>query len=296
MMKHIEGTFKGFEGLDLYYQSWQPEDTVQAVVVLVHGLGGHSGLFNAAVQHLLPQNYEVYAFDLRGHGRSPGQRGHIQTWQEFREDLRAFLNFIREQRSDCTCPCFLWGHSLGGTIALDYGLRSPESLQGLIVTAPALGKIRISPVKLTLGRLLSGIHPRFSLKLGIQDSLGSRDSSIIQAYLQDPLRHEYGSARLATEFFATVNWIDRNSVNLQVPLLMLHGTADEIVLPESSRAFFRQILYPDKEHHEYAGFYHDLYVDIDYQTILGDLKRWLERHLEGAATCPPLAFVTARRH
>ena len=290
-MKHIEGIFKGFGELDLYYQSWHPEEQVRAVVVIVHGLGAHSGLFNLAVQELVGQNYEVYAFDLRGHGRSPGQRGHVNTWAEFREDLRAFFQQIYEQQPGCSY--FLWGHSLGGTIALDYALRTPDHLQGLIVTAPALERIRVSLVKLTLGQLLSGVWPRFSLKVGIQLDAGSRDLSVLAAYAQDPLRHEYGSARLATEFFAAVDWIYQHASELQIPLLLLHGSADQITLPEASRAFFHRVTFPDKEYHEYPGNYHDLYVDIDYQTVLADLKNWLKQHLERAATCQPLALRTS---
>lgn len=284
-MKHFEETFQGFRNCRLYYQSWHPEEPSQAVVILVHGLGGHSGVFQNAVEYLVPQGYTVYAFDLRGHGRSPGQRGHINAWTEFREDLRAFLQHIRMQQS--CCPHILWGHSLGGTIVLDYALRSSNDIQGLILTAPALGKISISPVKLTLGRLLSRTVPRFSLKLGLQKAADLRDPAILALYA-DPLRHEYGSARLATEFFATVNWIYRNAPELKIPLLIMHGSADQITLPEGSRAFFQRVIFPDKEHREYPGSYHDLYVDMDYQEVFQDLETWLKQHLVGAEVCQPL--------
>ncbi|MCL6436090.1 MAG: lysophospholipase [Leptolyngbyaceae cyanobacterium HOT.MB2.61] len=285
-MKHIEGKFKGFKGINLYYQGWFPTEFTQAVVVMVHGLGAHSSLFNQAVQYLVSQNYEVYAFDLRGHGRSPGQRGHINSWKEYREDLHAFLQMVvRKQRPGC--PCFLWGHSLGGTIVLDYALRYPDKLQGIIVTAPALGKIRISPTKLLIGRMLSRIAPRFSLKLGLKQAACSRNPEFCDALLKDPLRHEYGSARLATEFFKAVNWILNHTSELRIPLLTLHGSADEVTLPEATRAFFQMVTYHDKEYREYEEHYHDLYVDIEYQRVFKDFGNWLERHLEGAA-CQPL--------
>ncbi len=235
-MKQIEGTFKGAGGLSLYYQSWHPDNPIQAVVIAVHGLGGHSSMFKPAVQCLVPQGYEIYAFDLRGHGRSPGKRGHISSWTEFREDLYAFLQQIQRWRPGC--PCFLWGHSLGGTIALDYALRSPDELRGLIITAPALGKVCVSPIKLALGWMLSGIWPQFSLKVGLNNDWCSEVPDICAIYLQDPLRHEYGSARLATEFFSTVDWIHKHTSDLKVPLLTLHGGADQVILPEGSRAFF----------------------------------------------------------
>jgi alpha-beta hydrolase superfamily lysophospholipase len=289
-MKHQDGTLAGWQGVDLYYQQWYPDEPSQAVVVLVHGLGAHSDVFQNAVDYLVPQGYEVHAFDLRGHGRSAGQRGHINAWMEFREDLRLFLRFVRSHRT--SCPMILWGHSLGGTIVLDYVLRSPKEVQGLIVTAPALGKVNVSPTKLAIGRVLSQIAPRFSLRLGIQHHLGSREPEISAAYLQDPLRHEYGSARLATEYFSTVRWIYRHASELTIPLLIMHGSRDRVTLPEGSRRFFQRVIFPDKEHREYPGNYHDLYVDSDYEIVFSDLEDWLERHLMGAETCQPLMSET----
>lgn len=276
-MKNIEGTFKGSGGLSLYYQSWHPQGEVPAVVVIVHGLGAHSGLFAPAVQHLISQGYAIYALDLRGHGRSPGQRGHINAWTEFREDLSAFLQWIHLQEPDC--PCFLWGHSLGGAIVLDYALRSPKGLQGIIVTAPALGRVGVSRLKIAMGRIFSRVYPRFSLRVGLDRSASSRDPSIVSTYAQDPLQHEYGSARLATEFFAAARWIKNHASDLQIPLLLLHGSADRITLPESSWNFCQRVTFPDKECYEYPGSFHDLHIDINYQEVLTDIGNWLERHL-----------------
>jgi long-chain acyl-CoA synthetase len=289
-MQHIEGTFKGFGNCQLYFQSWHPDNPSQAIVVLVHGLGGHSGLFTNVIDYLVPQGYEVYALDLRGHGRSPGQRGHINAWGEFREDLQAFINQIRAQRS--RCPIILWGHSLGGTIALDYALRSPEQLQGLIVTAPALGKTSVPAYKLMIGKGLSKLLPRFSLKLGLGNNWASRDPIALAHYQQDPLRHEYGSARLATEFMATVDWIAEHTRDLKIPLLILHGSGDRITSPQGSRAFFQHVLYADKEHREYAGSYHELYIDLDFQRMFNDVEIWLDRHLVGAERCQPFTACT----
>lgn len=299
-MKHLEGTFKGFGDCSLYFQSWHPDSSSQAIVVLVHGLGGHGGGLQNVVDFLVPQGYEVYALDLRGHGRSAGQRGHIDAWIDFREDLQAFLNQIHSQRAYCSshCPVILWGHSLGGTIVLDYALHRPEQLQGLIVSAPALGQVGISSSKLLLGRWLSKLMPHFSLKVGLSKQSASRDPVALAAYLQDPLRHEYGSARLATEYFTTVDWINEYAAELKVPLLLMHGTADQITSPEGSRAFFQHVLYADKEHREYPGYYHDLFIDLDYHRMFSDVEVWLDRHLAGSEQCQPFtacALATPRQ-
>jgi alpha-beta hydrolase superfamily lysophospholipase len=284
-MEHREGVFQGYEGENLYYQRWFPDGQSRGILVLIHGLGGHSGLFKNGVRCLLPQGYGAYAMDLRGHGQSPGQRGYIQHWSTFREDLRAFLAFIRTQEK--SQPLFLWGHSLGGTISLDYALHYPEDLQGLILSAPALGHVGVPTWKLTLGQGLSWFWPQFRLKLGIDHTASSRDLAVRQTYATDPLRHEYGSARLAAEFFRTIRWIHHEADGLQVPLLLLQGGEDRVTLPESSQAFFQKLQLEDKQYINYPGSYHDLYADLNYMEVIADIAAWLSEH---SATPQPISL------
>ena len=116
-MNHHESTFGGSGGLDLYYQSWLPQTESNAIVAIVHGFGEHSGRYQNIVQHLVPLGYGIYGFDNRGHGRSPGRRGHIDSWREYHDDVAAFLTFIR--KSGPSKPLFLLGHSMGTLIVLE---------------------------------------------------------------------------------------------------------------------------------------------------------------------------------
>ncbi|MCF2149459.1 lysophospholipase [Desmonostoc muscorum LEGE 12446] len=280
MSHHKEGTFQGVGKLELYYQSWYPEGKVKAILAIVHGLGAHSDRYDNVTQHLIPKEYAVYSFDLRGHGRSPGQQGHINSWSEFREDLRAFLEFIKTQQPGS--PIFLLGHSLGSVIVLDYTLRYPQeasALQGVITLAPALGKVGVSKIRLLIGKLLSRVWPRFTLNTGLDVSAASRDEKILAAYAQDSLRHTRASARLATEFLTTVDWVNAHVADWQLPLLILHGGADRVTLPEGGKIFCQRVSCPDKLRIEYPGAYHELQNDLNYQEVLADLENWLERHL-----------------
>jgi alpha-beta hydrolase superfamily lysophospholipase len=275
-----EGKFPGVGELDLYYQSWYPEGKVRAILAILHGLGAHSDRYSNVVQHLIPKQYSVYAFDLRGHGRSPGQRGYINAWSEFREDLGAFLELIQTQNSEC--PVFLLGHSLGAVIVLDYILRYPRQaslLQGAIALAPTLGKVGVSPIRVLLGKMLSRVWPRFTLNTGIGLTTGSRDQQILAAYAQDTLRHTRATARLATEFFATVDWINTHAADWQLPLLILHGGADRVALPAGSDIFYQRINCQDKLRIEYPEAYHEIQSDLNYREVMADLEDWLERHL-----------------
>ncbi len=276
-MNHTQSFFEGFNGLPLFYQRWFPDSLpVQGILIVVHGLGGHSDLFKHGIRCLLPQGYGVYALDLRGHGRSPGQRGYIHHWQEFREDLCAFLQFIRSRET--VEHYFLWGHSMGGTISLDYALHYPDSLQGLILSAPALGHIGVPAWKLVVGQILSRVWPSFKLKVGIDHSLSSREAAVLADYATDTLRHEYGTARLSVEFFKTVGWIHQNLDQLKVPLLLLHGGADGITSPQSSQALFQRLQSVDKTYRDYPNSYHDLYADLNYIDVISDIATWMAEH------------------
>ena len=276
MGQHQQGTFPGLGGVELYYQSWHPPVPPRGIAVIIHGLGGHSGLFGNMVDHLLPQNYAIYAFDLRGHGHSPGQRGYINSWDEYRGDLDAFLTLIERQNSGCSC--FLLGNSLGGIVALDYVLRFAERIQGVTAIAAPLGEIGVSPLRIRIGKFLSRVWPRFSLDTGIELEAATRDREFLAEYAKDPLRHTKSTARLATELFATVDWIQSHVCELRVPLLLLHGEKDRVCSPQGSRLFFEKVTFPDKEFKEYPGAYHELHHELNYQEVMADLTTWLERH------------------
>ncbi|BAZ09417.1 alpha/beta hydrolase fold protein [Calothrix sp. NIES-4071] len=280
MIRNHEGLIKSTDGTELYYQSWHPENEVRGIVAIVHGLGGHSGTYSNIVQHLIPNNYAIYGIDLRGNGKSPGQRAYINSWNEYREDVGSFLKFIAS--SNAGTGLFLFGHSLGGLIVLDYVLRSDQekpALNGLIAFTPALGDSGVSPIKIIIGQILSKVYPRFSMNTGIDRKLAARDEKVITLHIEDKLRHTVGTARLSTEFSSTLAWVQAHASQLNIPFLMMLAGADKVTLPEGSRNFFEKITFTDKELREYPESYHELHDDYGYQEVLSDLQNWLERHL-----------------
>ncbi|WP_416669433.1 alpha/beta hydrolase [Egbenema bharatensis] len=278
-MLHTEGTFAGKDGTSLYYQSWHPVAPPKAILGILHGLGGHSNLYRNIVQAIVPQGYAIYGMDLRGHGRSSGQRGYINQWTEFREDFDCFRQLIATQHP--VLPCFVMGHSLGSIVVLDYALHDLDGLSGMILMAPPLKPVGVPPLRLAIGRMVSQVYPRFTLNTGISHKAISRNPEVVAAYMNDPLRHTKGTARLVTEYFKTIQWIEANLHYLQTPILLLHGSADAIALPESSNFLFEQIQVADKEFRFYPEAFHDLHNDTDYQQVVNDLLFWLERHIEG---------------
>lgn len=281
-VQHQEGMFTAADGLSLYYQSWLPTSTVKATVVLVHGLGGHCGLFQNVVKALIPEGYALYGYDLRGHGRSPGQRGYINSWAEYRNDLSCFIAMVQKQHP--TVPCFLLSHSLGGIITLDYALQislKPQDFStapvvaGIVAASLPLGIHATTDLRLKIGQLLSFSWPRFSLSLGLKHMLPSRDRSVVLAYAHDPLRHQKGTARLATEFLKTMQLLYRHQAHLTMPVLMLHGTADQVADHDVSHDFFQSLPPGNKTFCSYSGAYHELYNESNQAEIMADVNAWL---------------------
>jgi alpha-beta hydrolase superfamily lysophospholipase len=277
-VEHREGTFPGFDGFPLYYQVWLPAgDSRRAVVVNLHGLGDHSGLYPNLASHFPARAVALYAFDMRGNGRSPGQRAYLGSWKEYRGDLEAFVGRVREWEPDL--PLFLLGNSLGGLVVLDYVLHHPGQVEGVIAAAPVLGDVGVPPVLMALGRVMSRVLPRFSLNVGMDLTGLAREPSVVEAVLADPLFHRRGTARLSTEVTAAISRVHQLAGSLSMPLLILHGSDDRMVPPDGSRTFFTKVRFPDRELREYPGAYHGLFADRGFEEVLGDLDRWIDRHI-----------------
>jgi alpha-beta hydrolase superfamily lysophospholipase len=277
-VEHRDGRFSGLGGIRLYYQAWLPADRRRrAVIVNLHGLGDHSGLYPNLATHFPARSMPVYAYDMRGNGRSPGQRAYLSGWHEYLEDLKAFLTLVRETEGEV--PLFLLGNSLGGLVVLDYAIQYPRGLAGVIAAAPPLGALGVPPILMTLGRMLSRILPRFSLKVGMDLSGLARDPAVVEAILADAHFHRWGTARLSTEVTTAIARVQESAAALSVPLLILHGSDDRMVPPDGSRGFFTKVREPDRQFREYPGAYHGLFADLNYQEVLQDLEQWIEAHL-----------------
>ncbi len=280
-MDHNEGAFGGVGGLELYYQRWRPEGEPRAVLVIAHGFGEHSGRYGNVVDWFVPRGYAVYGFDLRGHGRSPGPRGYVNEWAEFRGDVKAFLELVREREPGR--PLLLLGHSMGGLIVLEYALHHPEGLVGVIASGPVLAQAGVSPFLIALSKILSGILPRITLDTRLDATSISRDPAVVEAYVNDPLVHSLGTPRLSTELTRAVEWTQAHAAEMRVPCLIVHGSADRLAPPEGSRIFYESMTLADKERLVYEGYYHEVFNDVGKEQVLAAVEAWVERHLPPAA-------------
>ena len=185
-MRHDEGEFQAYGGTRLFRQSWTATDNPVCAVILIHGFGEHSGRYRHFVERLCAANIAVFAFDLRGHGKSDGRRGHMNSMAEYRGDVSAFLAWVDSQLPDI--PKFIFGHSMGSLVVLDYVLRHPQGLAGTIISGCGLEPAGVATAPVVfLARTLSVIWPVFPLKLPVDATGLTRDESEVKAYNNDPL-------------------------------------------------------------------------------------------------------------
>jgi alpha-beta hydrolase superfamily lysophospholipase len=278
VIAHGSGRFRGAGGSDLFRQWWRPgRGAPRAVLVNLHGLGDHSGLYAGLADSLPPRGIAVHAYDHRGHGRSAGQRAYIDRWEDYLDDLAALLDVVSSDEPGV--PIFLLGNSMGGLIALDFAIARSASLRGVVAASPALGAVGVPPVLMALGRAMSRIWPRFSLEVGMDLTGLARDPEIAAQLVADPLFHRRGTARLSTEVTAAIERVQRTAPALDIPVLLLHGGADRMVPPDGTRAFFARLTVADRTLREYPHAYHALFADLDAAVVIADLAGWIEARL-----------------
>lgn len=255
------------DGLQLYGRLWPTERLPRAVVVLVHGLGDHSGRHGQLARALNDVDCACLAGDLRGHGRSPGQRGHASSLARLRQDLTALLQQARRYAPHP--PLLLVGLSMGGTLALSLVLRERPELDGLIALSPLIYPAVPPPAwKWYLGRVCYYIAPRISFDAGIADTLLTRDPERLAWLRADRLRHKRITARLAWDLLQEGRWLATQAAQLNCPLLLMHGTSDGITSFEGSRAFAAAAPEECCVFRAWEGMYHELLQDTRREEVL----------------------------
>jgi acylglycerol lipase len=279
-MHHQEGTFRGTGGLELYYQRWLPEGTPRAIVIICHGVADHGGRYPSVVARLVSEGYAVYAHDHRGHGRSAGEKLHVQRFQLYVDDLRIFRDWVAAQHP--AAKLFLFGHSMGNTVALQYLLAYPTAADGLISSGTTLYAGEGFPqILLVLNQVLSRLLPHLRLTKLPTEGI-SRDPAWVQQTLHDPLvYHGPGTTRLGAEIIRALEGLRPRLAEITLPLLILQGENDILVDRRGSQLLYAQAASSDKTLKIYAEAYHEVFNDLppSQAAFLGDLAAWLSAHV-----------------
>jgi acylglycerol lipase len=274
------GYFSGDKNLKIFYRNLSAEKE-KARLVIAHGLGEHSGRYDRVINRLVPEGLSIWALDFCGHGRSEGKRGHIESFDQYIADIDKLIDIAAEDAPQDT-KIFLLGHSLGGLIALNHGLRLPDKLNGLIVSSPVLAfKVKVPAFKIISGKVMSAIWPGLSMANELDPTKISHDTSVVDAYIQDPLVHNRVTARWFTEFVSAMAWVQKSVTKMKVPILMQIAGNDFLVDAGASETFFNHLLLKDKTIHIYRELFHEIFNETadESAVVLDDLHAWIEMHL-----------------
>ena len=276
----MKTTFTAADGVPLQLRRWAAQGASRGSVLLVHGLGEHSGRYEAVAARLTAWGWTVVGYDQRGHGRSGGARGAIDSPDALLRDLGDIVDLVRADAG--SGPLVLLGHSLGGLIAARFvaeGLGpSPavwhRRIDALVLSSPALDPGMNGAQKLLLA-VLGPLAPNLAVSNGLKPEWISRDPAIVQAYVDDPLVHDRVTPQLV-RFIADAGVLARERAeHWRTPTLLMWAGSDRCVAPAGSVAFAEAAPAARVTSHAFALLFHELFNEPEKDQVFEVLSRWL---------------------
>lgn len=279
-MKTFNANLKSKDGIEFLARGWEPESKPKAVIALIHGLGEHSGRYEHVAKALTDAGYVLASFDLRGHGKSSGVRGHFPSLDAVMQDIREFFIFLSQHYP--VLPQFIYGHSLGGLLTLTYALKNKPRLKGVIATSAGLrSPLTEQKIKLFMVRLLGSLLPTTLLPSGLETAGISQDQAVIDRYNVDPLNHDRVSLAFGKAGLAAGDYVWSHADEFSLPLLIMHGTGDKVTYSHGSDDFSKLAAKnnPDVTLKLWDGMYHELHNEPVKEQVFQYMIEWLDRHL-----------------
>ena len=280
-MKRFESKREDKDGTTFFIQGWEPGNgQPKGFIALVHGLGDHSSRFAHVAKAMTDAGYAMAGFDLRGHGRSGGARGHAASLDTYMQDIRQFFQLMTRRYPHV--PHFLYGHSLGGLLVLAYAIQYGAGLNGVMVTGAALrDSLQEQKAKLALVKLLAPLLPKLTLQSGLDPAALSRDPAIVRAYRSDPLVHYNITLGFGRAGLSAIDLCFARAQEFPVPLLMIHGRADKITYASGSEEFAALVLEAgcDLTLKLWDGLYHEVHNEPEKAEVFQFMIEWLDKHV-----------------
>ena len=280
---YLEGT-----GGRIFTRHWEPEGTPKANLVICHGVNSHGGQYIAAGEEFASRGYAVTALDLRGRGKSDGERFYIESIDEYVSDVSLTIEHARAKHPDL--PIYLLGHSAGGVTATTYALDHQDRIDGLICESFAF-RVFAPNFALKLLEGASHVLPHAHvLRLKMEDF--SRDPEWVAKLNADPLTlDEVQPVATVAAFARAGERFEREFGRITLPVFIIHGTDDKATRPDGSQQFFDQAGSTDKTLKLYEGYYHDLLNDLGREAVFNDIDAWISDRLpvkQEMAQSPPV--------
>jgi len=263
----------GKGGLRIFTRHWEPAQAPTATLVICHGVNSHGGQYIRAAEDFAAHGYAVTALDLRGRGRSEGERFYTDSIDDYVSDVAQTIELARSKHPDL--PVYLLGHSAGGVTSVTYALDHQDRIDGLICESFAF-RVYAPDIALKLLEGASHLIPHTHvLKLKMEDF--SRDPAWVAQLNADPLTlDEVQPVQTVASFARAGERFEREFSRITLPVLILHGTADKATRPDGSQQFFDEAGSSDKTLKLYEGHYHDLLNDLGREQVMDDIIGWID--------------------
>jgi acylglycerol lipase len=253
-----------------------PGDNLKAGIILVHGHGEHIQRYSHWLEKFNEKGIGFVGMDLPGHGRSDGKRGNLNSYS-LTDEMIDFL-LAEHKKTFPSVPVFIYGHSLGGGIVLQYLLQKKPEINGAVVTSPTL-HLSFEPAKskLMLARILKNLVPSLTQSSGLNTVHLSHDQKVVDAYIADPLVHDKISVGLFQCMISSAEYSLSNAADLKIPLLLIHGSDDHITSPQGSRDFASKTKMAELK--IWDGGYHELHNEVFKDDVFSYIVNWIEKHI-----------------
>lgn len=261
------------DGISIYAKNY-PCPMPKAVVALVHGLGEHCQRYGHVAAYFNARHFALLACDRRGHGLSGGKRGHAPNVDVLLDEIGHLVGEAQSRYPGI--PVFLYGHSMGGNLVLAYTLKRHPAIAGVISTAPWIQlAFQPSAILVAVANLMRRVFPAFIQKNSLITEHLSRDKAVVEAYKKDPLVHDFISVSAATGMLETAAWLDAYTGKFPLPLLLMHGGADQITSSKASAAFAKRVE-GDITWHLWENFYHEIHNEPEKEEVLDVMTEWMD--------------------
>ena len=281
-IRRYELSVRGISARSLFRRGWLPRSP-RAAVVLAHGFAEHSGRYEHVGAWLAERGVAVHAMDHVGHGKSSGDRCHLNHFDEYLDDYGFVLDGLRKESPEL--PFFLLGHSMGGLLVAAFVCERGPEVSGVALSGPALavaeGAVRR---RMQVARALRFLFPKLRIASGLPLEGLSTDPKVAEAYENDPLVERKLTVSLACELGARVERTHDRGAEVSAPLLVMHGGDDPICDIAGGEAFAKAA--PRGEHRRYPGLRHEIFNEPSYADVLNDLLGWIEARLGGPNVSP----------
>jgi acylglycerol lipase len=266
----VTGQFETEAGPRLFFRHWTPDSVPRATILIVHGMGEHSGRYVHVGEFFARAGFSAFAFDLRGHGLSDGKPIFIERYDDYLTDLQSAILHLEQPE-----PLIFLGHSLGGQLLLAYAKCGKNPPTGYIVASPWLTLTHPPSIWLErVARLLNAVLPTCRFPTGIKPEDTSRDQELLDSFPDlDKVR---GFIRVQT-YFEIVRVSRELMANpvANAPVLLTHGDADSVTSIAATRTYFEKLIAPSKSFISYPQGKHELHNDSIRETVLNDYLGWI---------------------